>query len=132
MLGGPKSGLAALTSTPGEAAAFAAAPIFSVIERVVFGLTTWMRIGSLTGYGSFETPVTRFLSTRVTAFAPTVPHAEEQRDALRLEACGLAPFLYNPLNVAAEIEVLDAFVLDEVGGGAGERDRAGGQRVGAI
>lgn len=31
---------------PGEAAALAAAPIFSVIERVVLGLTTWMRMRS--------------------------------------------------------------------------------------
>ena len=42
MLAGPKSGLTAVTSTPGEAAALAAAPIFSVIERVVFGLMAWM------------------------------------------------------------------------------------------
>jgi hypothetical protein len=40
MLAGPKSGLTALTSTPGETAAFAAAPIFRVIETVVFGLMT--------------------------------------------------------------------------------------------
>jgi hypothetical protein len=33
-------GLTVVTSTPGEAAAFAAAPIFSVIERVVLGLMT--------------------------------------------------------------------------------------------
>src|SRR5580704_6554225 len=42
MLAGPKSGLTVVTSTPGEAAALAAAPIFSVIERVVLGLMTWM------------------------------------------------------------------------------------------
>src|SRR5208337_4295961 len=44
MLGGPKSGLTAKTSTPGEATAFAAVPIFAVIEAVVFGLTTTRRI----------------------------------------------------------------------------------------
>ena len=63
MLAGPKSGLTVLISTSGEAAAFAAAPIFSIIERVVFGLTRQMLID---------------------------------------------------LNVAAEIEMLDAFVLDEI------------------
>jgi hypothetical protein len=40
MLAGPKFGLTALTSTPGEAAALAAALIFSVIEGVVLGLMT--------------------------------------------------------------------------------------------
>jgi len=44
MLRGPNSGFVALTLTPGEAAAFAAAPIFRVIEMVVFGLMTWIRI----------------------------------------------------------------------------------------
>src|SRR5208337_2961180 len=44
MLGGPKSELTAKTSTPGEATAFAAAPIFAVIEAVVLGLTTMMRM----------------------------------------------------------------------------------------
>ena len=38
--GRPELGIDGVTSTPGEAAALAAAPIFSVIERVVFGLMT--------------------------------------------------------------------------------------------
>ena len=38
--GRPIVGLTVVTSTPGEAAALAAAPIFSVIERVVLGLMT--------------------------------------------------------------------------------------------
>jgi hypothetical protein len=47
MLGGPKSGLAAPTATPAEAAAFAAASTFRVIETVIFGLMTWIRIDDM-------------------------------------------------------------------------------------
>jgi hypothetical protein len=36
------------------------------------------------------------------------------------------------LNVAAEVEMLDALVFDQICRGAGERYRAGGQRVGAM
>src|SRR5208282_4482439 len=46
MDGGPNSGLTALTLTPGDTAALAARPILAVIEAVVFGLTTQMRMGS--------------------------------------------------------------------------------------
>src|SRR5271155_2114597 len=58
MLAGPNSGLTAVTSTPGEAAALAAAPIFTVIERVVLGLMTWMCIISLSSgrTGVFRRP----------------------------------------------------------------------------
>ena len=43
MLSGPMTGLTARTSVPGDAAVRPAAPIFSVIEAVVFGLTINMR-----------------------------------------------------------------------------------------
>src|SRR5271154_4141849 len=61
MLAGPKSGLTAVTSTPGEAAALAAAPIFTVIERVVLGLMTWMCMISLSSgrTGVFRRPSAR-------------------------------------------------------------------------
>ena len=49
-----------MTSTPGEAAALAASPIFSVIERVVFGLMTWMCMARPPGVGDgIEAPDAR-------------------------------------------------------------------------
>jgi hypothetical protein len=47
MLAGPKLGLTALISASREAVALAAAPIFIVIERVVFGLMTQISRGSI-------------------------------------------------------------------------------------
>jgi hypothetical protein len=44
MLAGPKSGLTAVTSEPGAAIRDAAAWSLRVIEAVVFGLTTSMRM----------------------------------------------------------------------------------------
>src|ERR1700737_1956848 len=44
MVGGPKSALRAVISVPGAATARAAAPILSVIEAVVLGLITRMRM----------------------------------------------------------------------------------------
>ena len=45
MLAGPCAGVAATISVPGAATARAVAAIFSVIDAVVFGLTTRMRMG---------------------------------------------------------------------------------------
>lgn len=47
MLTGQKLGLTALISTSREAAALAAAPIFIVIERVVFELMMQISMGSI-------------------------------------------------------------------------------------
>ena len=46
MLTGPLRGLTAMISVPGAAARVAAAPILSVIEAVVLGLTTRRRMSA--------------------------------------------------------------------------------------
>src|SRR4030095_3463099 len=83
MLGGPNRGWTATISVPPDAAAAAALPILLVIEGVVFGLTTRMRI-------------------------------------------------VKALEFAAEVEMLDALVVQHFRRAPGQRDLACRQHVGPL
>src|SRR5208337_2885539 len=105
MLGGPKSGLTARTSTPGEATAFAAVPIFAVIEAVVLGLTITMRMRK----------VPDCVASAATSSCPLWPINSPQRPPRSTKVGRSAS---NALQIAAQVKMLDALVPHEVGRGA--------------